>query len=163
MKSDKQFVDMLEDNIRKRGAMDKLISDSAQVEISNKVKVFLRAYCIDDWQSEPHHQHQNYAEWRIQQLKSLINTIMDHVGAPTNTWFLCLQYVTSVLNFTYLEKIKCTPLFALMGSTNDISMLLYFRFWEPVYFRTGEKPIFPSELRESMAGLLALPSMLVML
>jgi len=38
MKSDRQFVDMHEDNICKRGAMDKLISDSAQVEISNKVK-----------------------------------------------------------------------------------------------------------------------------
>jgi len=49
MKSDKQFVDTLEDNIHKRGAMDKLISDSAQVEISNKVKDFLHAYCIDDW------------------------------------------------------------------------------------------------------------------
>jgi len=55
MKSDKQFVDMLEDNICKRGAMDKLISDSAQVGISNKVQDFLHAYCIDDWQSEPHH------------------------------------------------------------------------------------------------------------
>ena len=41
MKSDKQFIDMLEDNVHKRGAMDKLISDSAQVEISNKVKDFL--------------------------------------------------------------------------------------------------------------------------
>jgi len=41
MKSDKQFINMLEDNVCKRGAMDKLISDSAQVEISNKVKDFL--------------------------------------------------------------------------------------------------------------------------
>ena len=41
MKSDKQFINMLEDNVHKRGAMDKLVSDSAQVEISNKVKDFL--------------------------------------------------------------------------------------------------------------------------
>jgi len=33
MKSDKPFVDTLEDSIHKRGAMDKLISDSAQVEL----------------------------------------------------------------------------------------------------------------------------------
>ena len=37
MKSGKQFVNTLEDNIRRRGAMDKLLSDSAKTEISNKV------------------------------------------------------------------------------------------------------------------------------
>jgi len=74
---------------------------------------------------------------------------MDRISTPANTWFVCLQYVTSVLNFTYSEKIKCTPLFAFMGSTNDISMLLYFHFWEPIYFQTGEKPTFPSESHES--------------
>jgi hypothetical protein len=36
MKADKQLVNTLEDNIRNRGAMDKLISDRAKVEISNK-------------------------------------------------------------------------------------------------------------------------------
>ena len=35
MKSGKQFVNNLEDNIRRRGAMDKLLSDSAKTEISN--------------------------------------------------------------------------------------------------------------------------------
>jgi len=62
MKTDRQFVNTLEDQIRERGAPAKLISDRAQVEISNQVKEILRAYCIADWQSEPHHQHKNYAE-----------------------------------------------------------------------------------------------------
>ena len=35
MKRGKQFVNTLEDNIRRRGAMDKLLSDSAKTEISN--------------------------------------------------------------------------------------------------------------------------------
>ena len=55
MKSGKQFVNALEDNIRRRGAMDKLISDSAKNEISHNVQDILRAYNISDWQSEPHH------------------------------------------------------------------------------------------------------------
>ena len=42
MKSDKEFVHTLEDVIGKRGAMDKLISDRAQVEVSNKVLDILR-------------------------------------------------------------------------------------------------------------------------
>ena len=41
MKSGKQFVNTLEDNITRRGAMDKLLSDSARNEISNKVWIFL--------------------------------------------------------------------------------------------------------------------------
>ena len=40
MQSSNQFVITLEDNIRFRGAMSKLISDYAQVEISNKLKTF---------------------------------------------------------------------------------------------------------------------------
>jgi len=43
MKSEKQFVNTLEDNIQKRGAMEKLISDWAQLEISTKVHDILQA------------------------------------------------------------------------------------------------------------------------
>ena len=53
MKTDKQFVNTLEDNIRKRGAMDKLILDSAQPEVSNRIKNTLRELFIDYWKYEP--------------------------------------------------------------------------------------------------------------
>ena len=46
MKSGKQICQYLEDNIRRRGAMDKLLSDSAKTEISNKVMHILLAYHI---------------------------------------------------------------------------------------------------------------------
>ena len=55
MKSGKQFVSTLEDNIRRRGAMDMLLSDSAKTEISNKVMDILRACHISNWHSEPFH------------------------------------------------------------------------------------------------------------
>ena len=42
MKQEKQFVNTLEDNIRNRGAMDKLVSDCAQVETSTCVQDLLR-------------------------------------------------------------------------------------------------------------------------
>ena len=48
MKSGKQFVNTQEDNIRRQGAMDKLLSDSAKTEISNKVMDILRAYHISN-------------------------------------------------------------------------------------------------------------------
>ena len=53
MKSSKQFVNRLEDNIRRRGALDKLLSDSGKTEISKKVSDILRAYHISNWHSEP--------------------------------------------------------------------------------------------------------------
>ena len=59
LKSQKQFVNTLEDNIRFREAMTKLIIDYAKVEISNKVKDILRMYHSSSWNSEPYHQNQN--------------------------------------------------------------------------------------------------------
>jgi len=53
-KSDGDFVSCLSDEIRRYGAMDKLISDLAQAEISNQVLDMLRTFQIDGWQSEPH-------------------------------------------------------------------------------------------------------------
>ena len=98
MKSGKQFVNTLEDNIRRRGAMDKLLSDSAKTEISNKVMDILRAYHISNWHSEPYHQNQNPAEWRYRTIKSWTNTVMNRSGAPANCWLLCLIYVCYLLN-----------------------------------------------------------------
>ena len=98
MKSGKQFVNTLEDNIRRRGAMDKLLSDSAKTEISNKVMDILRAYHISNWHSEPYHQNQNPAEWRYRTIKSWTNIVMNRSGAPANCWLLCLIYVCYLLN-----------------------------------------------------------------
>ena len=46
LKSSKQFVNTIEDNIHERGSMYRLISDSAQVEVSNKVQDILRTLII---------------------------------------------------------------------------------------------------------------------
>jgi hypothetical protein len=69
IKSNKQFVNTLLDNITQRGAPTKLISDRAQVEISECVKQVLRPLHIATWQSEPHQQHQNPAERQYQNIK----------------------------------------------------------------------------------------------
>ena len=51
MKTESQFVNTLQDVIRMCGAPIKLIRDSAQVEISNKVKDILLYLYIEDCQS----------------------------------------------------------------------------------------------------------------
>ena len=51
IKSTKQFINTLSDNIRKRGAMDTLISDGGKHEISKRVTDLLRSLFIQDYQS----------------------------------------------------------------------------------------------------------------
>ena len=149
VKNDNQFVNTLEDNIRQRGAPNKLISDRALVEISNKVLDILRTLFISAWQSEPKQQHQNPAERRIQTVKDICNRIMDRVGAPAHTWLLCLMYVCYLLNHTYNDTIKDVPLNRLTGTTVDISPLLRFHFWQKVYYKAVENT-FPSESKEGV-------------
>ena len=150
MKSDKEFINTLEDNVCERGAMSKLVSDRAQVEISNKVVDFLHALCIGNWQSEPYQQHQNPAEHQYQQVKTMVNTIMDRTGSPPYLWLCCMMYVCFILNFTYTNSIKGVPMQKLTGSTVDISPLLHFKFKEKVYYKIDDSD-FPSETREELA------------
>ena len=155
LKSDKQFINTLEDVIRFRGAPNKLISDRAQVEISQKVANLLRTLFISSWQSEPYHQHQNFAERRIQDLKRMCNTILDRTNAPESLWLHCLKYVAFLLNRTYHKAIDNVPLNLLTGSTVDISVLLRFCFWEQVYFRHYDHA-FPSSTKEGLGRIIGI-------
>jgi hypothetical protein len=155
IKSDKQFVNTLEDNIRERGAPNKLISDRGSVIIGENVLDILRALCISDWQSEPKMQHQNHSERRYQTIKTAANRIMDRTGAPPSTWLLCLMYVCYLLNHTYNANIDNVPLTALTGETVDTSVLLQFSFWQKVYYRQfGTR--FPSESKESVGHIVGI-------
>ena len=145
MKTEKQFVSTLQDNIRKRGAMDKLISDRAQVEIGKKTLDILRAYAIDDWQSEPHHQHQNFAENRWETIKRYTNRTLNQTGAPASHWLLVLMWVCVIFNNISTPGLPDgrTPTGILTGSDPDISPLLCFTYHEPVYYSQSDAP-FPS-------------------
>ena len=93
IKTDKEFVNTLKDIVRKRGAIDKLISDRAKTEVSSWVQDILRALFINDWQSEPHQHQQNFAERHYSTIKTKVTNIMNRVGAPAYTWLLCLMYI----------------------------------------------------------------------
>ena len=89
-----------------------------------------------DYQSEPYHQHQNKAENHFGLGKLYTNTIMNSSGCPACCWLLFLQYICVVLN----PLASPTPqgichVQALEGTTPDISFMLHFSFYEPVYYR----------------------------
>ena len=152
IKSTKQFINTLSDNIRKRGAMDTLISDGGKYEISKRVTDLLRSLFIQDYQSEPYHQHQNKAENHFGLAKRYTNTVMNTSGCPACCWLLCLQYICVVLNHLASPTLQgICPVQALEGTTPDISFLLHFSFYEPVYYRidSSEPDLnFPSSSNE---------------
>ena len=128
--------------------MDKLLSDSAKTEISNKVMDILRACHISNCHSESYHHNQNPAEWRYRTIKSWTNTVMNRSGAPANCWFLCLIYVCYLLNHISCAALDVKiPLFALTAITPDISIILLFTFYQPVFYATYDQN-FPSQSEE---------------
>ena len=162
IKSTKQFINTLSDNIRKQGAMDTLISDGGKYEISKQVTDLLRSLFIQDYQSESYHQHQNKAENRFGLAKRYTNTVMNTSGCPACCWLLCLQYICVVLNHLASPTLQgICPVQALEGTTPDISFLLHFSFYEPVYYRidSSEPDLnFPSSSNEKKGYWVGFPT-----
>ena len=89
------------------------------------------------------------AERRYQDVKRLTNTLLDRTGAPPSLWFLAMTYACFVLNHTVNASIGyAVPLTLLTGITQDISPLLQFEWYEPIYYREEETE-FPSKSKES--------------
>jgi hypothetical protein len=150
MKTNKEFMNILQDQIRQRGAPDKLLNDSAQVETSQRVLDILRAYVIGAWQNEPLQQQQNPAERHYQTAKRMTNTVTNRTNSPAYTWLLVLLYVCFLLNHVAHAKLQFrTPLEALTGTTPDISPLLRFYWWQNVYYKVDDSD-FPSDSLEKL-------------
>ena len=132
--------------------MDTLISDGGKYEISKRVTDLLHSLFIQDYQSEPYHQHQNKAENCFGLAKCYTNTVMNTSGCPACCWLLCLQYICVVLNHLASPTLHgICPVLALQGTTPDVSFLLHFSFYEPVYYRidSSEPDLnFPSSSNE---------------
>ena len=134
MANEREFVNTLLDTIRERGAMDKLITDSATVEISKQVIDVCRALLIQQHQTEPNYQHQDFAEHRYRHIKGNLNWYMNYRAVPPEAWLLCLKWICAVMNMTAEKSLGWrTPLEVLTGQTTDISIALCFLFWDVVY------------------------------
>ena len=113
--------------------MSKLISDYAQVKLSNKVKDILRMYHSSSWHSEPYHQNQNPSELHYRTIKACTNTILNKTGACAKCWLLCMSYVCNLLNHISCESLKGQiSLTKLYGVMPDISILMMYTFYQSV-------------------------------
>ena len=135
MKTESEMPGTLLGFIRKFGTPNGLFSDNVKVQVGKTVQTILRMYATDDLQSEPHHQHQNPAEHRTQDVKKISNQIMDRTGTPPQYWLLCLLYTVYLMNRLSTESLSwSTPYECAFGQKPEISALLAFLWWEPVYF-----------------------------
>ena len=136
IKSTKQFINTLSDNIRKWGAMDTLISDGGNYDISKGVTDLLHSLFTQDYQSESYHQDQTKTETCFGPAKRCTNTAMNTSGYLACFWLLCLQYIFVVLHHLASPTLQgIYPGQALQGTTPDISFMLHSSFYESVYYR----------------------------
>ena len=135
MKSEKNIPQALAELLRKHGAPNNLKSDNAKAILGDATQEILRQYCIGSQYSEPHYQNQNPAERRIQDIKADVNKLMDCTNTPAPFWLLCTLFVIYLSNRTSLESLQgCTPLQRASGIVPDISSLLHYHWWQPVYY-----------------------------
>ena len=117
-----------------------LISDNAKAEISGRVKEILGTLGINNRTSEPHNKNQNFGERGYRDAKRMTNHLLNFSGAPGYAWLLALQYSCFVINHLASERLGWrTPAEWLTGSTPDITALLFFVFFQPVFYREFDR------------------------
>jgi hypothetical protein len=127
MRLESDMSKTLEDLICTQGAPYGHFSDDAKAQCGKRVLDILCLYDIKEFQSEPHHQHQNYAERKIGDTKRLTDAFMDHTGTQAHFWLLCLLYVVFLLNHLASDNLGgLTPPEVATGQRPDISALLKF-------------------------------------
>lgn len=80
---------------------------------------------------------------------------MDRSGAPQAAWFLCLVYICFCLNHYIDPNLgdgTKSPLMMASLVQNDISLLIFFFFWQPVYYPLdADEQSFPGKSKEMRA------------
>ena len=76
---------------------------------------------------------------------------MNRSGAPANCWLLCMIYVCYILNHSACGALNGSIiLLVLYGITPDISTMLLYTFYQPVFYAIYDQ-YFPSESEERTA------------
>ena len=148
MRSEKQFPSILQQVITDRGAPNSIRSDYAMAQRSGMVQNICRMFSIGQSYSEPYNQQQNPAERNIQEVKKDVNALMDRTGTPAEYWLLCALFVVYLSNLIAAESLTWrTPTEVAFGTIPDISAVLHFRWWEPVYYLDDDGN-WPSDSKE---------------
>jgi hypothetical protein len=142
MESKSRFPDVYKDFIRDQGVPSGLHRDNAPEQKSHIVTQLNREYEIKESFAEAGYPNQNPVESQaIKWLKRAGERLLNHTGAPDFVWIWAYQYLALVNNWTADRTLrwKC-PHTKRHGVTPDISALLSFHFYEPIYYLDVEEP-----------------------
>ncbi len=136
--------------IHEVGIPDSLHSDNAKELTHGKFKTICKEYMISTSYTELHSPWQNRAESGIRELKRHVNRIMKACSVPLKLWDFCVKWSCEVRAKTASNNLAFegrTPFEAVMGSTPDISSLIDFDFYQPVW-HLDETSSFPEPKRK---------------
>ena len=87
---------------------------------------------------------------------------MNRSGAPADCWLLCMIHASYILNHLSCEALGGNvPLVMLYGVSPDISIILLYTVYQPVFYAT-QTNLTPLLVRKELPDGLALENMLVM-
>ena len=130
-----QGPDALLEFFREIGVPTSLRRDNSKMQCSQLWNSYLRKYnCADEF-TEPYNPQQNPAERRIGVIKNAMKKTFIDTGCDPRAWYRLAYHIVDVQNHTAYESLGWrTPIEKSLGQTPDISGLLYFKFWEKIYY-----------------------------
>ncbi|MGH3056569.1 MAG: hypothetical protein ACRDL7_16465, partial [Gaiellaceae bacterium] len=121
--------------IAEYGIPAQIHTDNAKIETLGEWKRIASFHWITTTTTEPYSPWQNRAEREIKEAKRHANFIMDEANVPRKLWDYPVEYVCDLRNHTARKRLNYrTPIEVATGDTPDISHLLEFNFYEPVYY-----------------------------
>ena len=132
------------------GIPRKIHTDNAKVEVLGNWKKTTRDYHIKVTVTEPYSAWQNRAEREFGKVRTTTCTIMDEKEVPARLWPYAQAHAVEVHNHTARKALDWkTPYEAETGDTPDCSHLLYFDFYQPVWYWDNPGAKFPTQKRKS--------------
>jgi hypothetical protein len=151
MKTKAEAANTLSKFIHDMGIPNSLHSDDAPELMHGQLKQICKEYDINTTYTEPYSPWQNRAEGSIRELKRHIYRMMTSKGVPQRLWDFCAKWVCKVRkktvgNIPVLED--RTPYEAMLGDTPEISSLIPFDFYDPIWY-FDETSSFPEPKRKT--------------
>jgi hypothetical protein len=109
--------------------------DNSKMQASQAWNDIMRKYNCKDEFTEPYNPQQNPAERNIGMIKTAMKRCFADTGCDPRAWFRLAAHISDVQNCTAYKSLGWrTPMEKCTGQTPDITGLLLFKFWEPVYY-----------------------------
>jgi hypothetical protein len=124
-------------------------TDNAKAETLGDWKKLAREYHIKQTVTEPYSPWQNKAEREFGKIRTLTRNFMDTHHVPARLWDYAQGHAVEVHNHTARKALNwLTPLECETGDTPDCSHLLYFDYYQPVWYWDNPEAKFPTKKRK---------------